>query len=109
MTIVTEYDWESDTWMHHTGENAARAAWREAIQEIAEKAKATLPEQRHGRVPPRQWRVQLQGLCEGTLALVQAQNCCWRIQTGHSARTAQTQRGEQRPGDCRSCSRTSAS
>ena len=44
MTIVTEYDWESDTWTHHTGENAARAAWREAIQEIAEKAKATLPE-----------------------------------------------------------------
>jgi hypothetical protein len=41
MTIVTEYDWESDTWTHHTGENAARAAWREAI-EIAEKAKATL-------------------------------------------------------------------
>ena len=44
MTIVTEYDWESDTWTQHTGENAARAAWREAIQEIAEKAKATLPE-----------------------------------------------------------------
>jgi hypothetical protein len=44
MTIVTEYDWESDTWTHHTGESAARAAWREAIQEIAEKAKAILPE-----------------------------------------------------------------
>ena len=44
MTMVTEYDWESDTWTHHTGENAARAVWREAVAEIAEKAKATLPE-----------------------------------------------------------------
>ena len=43
MTIVTEYDWESDTWTHHPGENAARQAWREAVQEIAERAKATLP------------------------------------------------------------------
>ncbi len=44
MSIVTEYDWESDTWTHHTAENAARKAWREALAEIAEKAKATLPE-----------------------------------------------------------------
>ena len=44
MTIVTEYDWESDTWTNPPGEHAARAAWREAIQEIAERAKATLPE-----------------------------------------------------------------
>src|SRR2546428_10487151 len=44
MTMVTEYDWESDTWTHHTAENATRAAWREAVQEIAERAKATLPE-----------------------------------------------------------------
>jgi len=44
VTIVTEYDWESDTWTHPTGEHAARAAWREAVQEIAEKAKATLPD-----------------------------------------------------------------
>src|SRR6266571_3294348 len=44
MTIVTEYDWESDTWTHHTGENAARKEWREAVAEIAEKAKATLPD-----------------------------------------------------------------
>src|ERR671934_1756807 len=44
MAIVTSYDWESDTFTHHTGENAARAAWREAVAEIAEKAKATLPE-----------------------------------------------------------------
>jgi hypothetical protein len=42
--MLTEYDWESDTWTHPTGEHAARAAWREAVQEIAEKAKATLPE-----------------------------------------------------------------
>jgi len=44
MSIVTEYDWESDTWTHHTAENAARKAWREAVAEIAAKAKATLPD-----------------------------------------------------------------
>ena len=43
MTIVTSYDWESDTWTHN-GDNPARTAWREAVAEIAEKAKATLPE-----------------------------------------------------------------
>ena len=43
MTMVTEYDWESDTWTHN-GDNAARHAWREAVAAIAEKAKATLPE-----------------------------------------------------------------
>src|SRR5438309_549126 len=43
MTIVTEYRWESDTFMHH-GDNGARAAWRAAVAEIAEKAKATLPD-----------------------------------------------------------------
>ena len=30
MTIVTSYDWESDTWTHN-GDNAARKAWREAV------------------------------------------------------------------------------
>jgi hypothetical protein len=44
MAIVTSYDWESDTWTHHTGENAARAAWREAVAEIAAKAHEKLPE-----------------------------------------------------------------
>jgi hypothetical protein len=48
MTIVTEYDWESDTFTHHS-ENGARAAWREAVAEIAAKAKGTLP-QCNGRV-----------------------------------------------------------
>ena len=43
MTMVTEYSWESDTWTH-TGDNPARKAWREAVAEIAAKAKATLPE-----------------------------------------------------------------
>jgi hypothetical protein len=41
--MVTEYSWESDTWTHN-GEHPARKAWREAVAEIAEKAKATLPE-----------------------------------------------------------------
>src|SRR5262245_29557145 len=44
MAIVTSYDWESDSWTHHNGENPARAAWREAVAEIGEKAKATLPD-----------------------------------------------------------------
>src|SRR5262245_59088438 len=42
VTMVTEYSWESDTWTH--GDNPVRTAWREAVAEIAEKAKATLPE-----------------------------------------------------------------
>ena len=42
MAIVSEYDWESDTWTHN-GDNGARQAWREAVAEIAEKAKAKLP------------------------------------------------------------------
>ena len=49
MTIVTEYDWESDTWAHHHGASGARAAWREAVAGIADKAKAKLPEY-NGRV-----------------------------------------------------------
>src|SRR5882724_13188801 len=44
MTIVTSYDFESDTWTHHTGDTDARAAWRQAVAEIAAKAKETLPE-----------------------------------------------------------------
>ena len=43
MTIVTEYDWQSDTWTH-TGDNPARTAWRAAVAEVAKRAKATLPE-----------------------------------------------------------------
>src|SRR5262244_1871690 len=41
--ILSSYDWENDTWTHN-GDNPARQAWREAVAEIAEKAKATLPE-----------------------------------------------------------------
>jgi hypothetical protein len=43
MTIVTSYDWESDTWTHNS-DNPARTAWREAVAEIADKARAKLPE-----------------------------------------------------------------
>src|SRR5215510_4525187 len=43
MTIVTSYDWESDTWTHN-GDNPTRQIWRDAVAEIAEKAKTTLPE-----------------------------------------------------------------
>src|SRR5882672_667544 len=43
MTIVTEYDWERDTFTHHA-EYAARTAWRAAVAEVAVKAHAKLPE-----------------------------------------------------------------
>jgi hypothetical protein len=42
-TIVTSYDWESDTWTTN-GDTAARQAWRQAVAEIADKAKVKLPE-----------------------------------------------------------------
>src|SRR5438309_4107166 len=41
MAIVASYDWESDSFTHH---GDVRQAWREAVAEIAEKAKAPLPE-----------------------------------------------------------------
>jgi len=44
MAIVSSYDWESDSWSHHNGDNLARQIYREAISEIAEKAKQTLPD-----------------------------------------------------------------
>jgi len=40
---VISYDWESDTWTTN-GDTAARQAWRQAVAEIADKAKAKLPE-----------------------------------------------------------------
>src|SRR5215475_4152557 len=42
-TIVTSYDWESDSWTTN-GDNPTRQAWRQAVAEIADKAKAKLPE-----------------------------------------------------------------
>src|SRR5262252_4141888 len=42
-TIVTEYSWESDTWTTN-GDTPARQAWRQAVAEIADKARAKLPE-----------------------------------------------------------------
>src|SRR5215831_3594239 len=44
MAIVTSYDWESDSWTHHNGDDPTRQLWRDAVAEIADKAKATLPE-----------------------------------------------------------------
>jgi hypothetical protein len=49
MTIVTSYDFESETWTHHTAQTDARQAFRQAVSAIAAKAKETLPEC-HGRV-----------------------------------------------------------
>src|SRR5215471_4808551 len=44
MAIVSSYDWESDSWQNHNGDNPARKAYREAVAEIADKAKQTLPD-----------------------------------------------------------------
>ena len=43
MTMITQYNWDDDTWTH-TQEHGARQAWRDAVPAIAEKAKQTLPE-----------------------------------------------------------------
>jgi hypothetical protein len=44
MTIVSEYDFETNTWTHHNGDTATRTAWRAAVADIAQRAKETLPE-----------------------------------------------------------------
>ena len=44
MTMIASYDWESDSWNQQNGDNPVRKAWREAVDEIAEKAKTALPE-----------------------------------------------------------------
>jgi hypothetical protein len=43
MAIVTAYDWESETWTTN-GDTPTRQVWREAVAEIADKAKAKRPE-----------------------------------------------------------------
>jgi hypothetical protein len=43
--MVSEYDWESDTFTHHS-ENDVPAAWHTAVAEIAAKAREKLPESR---------------------------------------------------------------
>jgi hypothetical protein len=43
MAIVSQYDWESDTWTTN-GDTPTRQAWRQAVAEIADKTRAKLPE-----------------------------------------------------------------
>src|SRR5262249_25422982 len=49
MAIVTEISWDDMLDGKPVPDNPARTAWRDAVSEIADKAKATLPEC-HGRV-----------------------------------------------------------
>ena len=49
MAIVAEISWDDMLAGKSLPENPARTAWRQAVAEIAEKAKVTLPEC-HGRV-----------------------------------------------------------
>src|SRR5262245_1459748 len=44
MAIVTEISWDDMFDGKSVPDNPARTAWRDAVAEIAEKAKATLPE-----------------------------------------------------------------
>jgi hypothetical protein len=46
MAMIAEYDWESDTLPHHP----VRSAFRQAVAEVAAKAKAKLPAAVNGRV-----------------------------------------------------------
>ena len=50
MTIVTSYDWNSDSWTHLNGENPARKAFREAVEVVAVHAREKLPEAVNGRI-----------------------------------------------------------
>ena len=50
MTIVTSYDWTSDTWTHHNGDNPARKAFRKAVEQVAAHARQKLPEAVNGRI-----------------------------------------------------------
>ena len=44
MTMVTSYDWESDTFTQHTDDLASHQVWREAVEDVADKARETLPD-----------------------------------------------------------------
>src|SRR5262245_47008312 len=74
--ILSSYDWENDTWTHN-GDNPTRQIWRDAVAEIAEKAKATLPEC-NGRVDSAV-KIVLAGdveiLPDGTARIASQSNC----------------------------------
>jgi hypothetical protein len=42
MTILTSYNWESDSWTHN-GDDPARKAFREAVETVANKARTAVP------------------------------------------------------------------
>jgi len=48
MTIVAQFSW--DDIASPDFDNPARQAWREAVSEVAERAKAALPETVNGRI-----------------------------------------------------------
>jgi hypothetical protein len=88
MAIVTSYDWESDNWTeHHHGDTPTRAAWRQAVADIAAKAKAKLPEC-NGRVDSAV-KIVLAGdvelLADGTATVASQSNgsTAYRVVNGH--------------------------
>jgi hypothetical protein len=48
--ILSSYDFESDTWTHHNGENPARKAFREAVEAVTAHAREKLPQAVNGRI-----------------------------------------------------------
>ncbi|HEY5869600.1 MAG TPA: hypothetical protein VI542_29230 [Candidatus Tectomicrobia bacterium] len=86
MTMVTQYNWDDDTWTHH-GDNGARAAWREAVQVIATKAHEKLPES-SGRID-RAVKLVLAGdvevLADGTARVASQSNgtTAYQVVNGH--------------------------
>lgn len=50
MAIVSEISWDAMLDGKPLPENPARAAWRQAVSEVAERAKAALPEAVNGRI-----------------------------------------------------------
>ncbi len=50
MTMIASYDWTSDTWTHHNGNNPARKAFRDAIEVVTAHAREKLPEAVNGRI-----------------------------------------------------------
>ena len=43
MTMIASYNWESDSWTHNS-DAPARKAFREAVEEVADKARTAIPE-----------------------------------------------------------------
>ena len=84
--MVTQYNWDDDTFTHH-GDNGARAAWRGAVAQVATKAHEKLPES-SGRID-RAVKLVLAGdvevLADGTARVASQSNgtTAYQVVNGH--------------------------